>query len=398
MLRRGHNLYLPIPYSRSCIITYECDAVNFSGVRARPSIYYNINYRKYAPRTTVVSFTAAELENNRVLIEDTNRALTAMPDIENSSAIRRISGTLEPGDTMPVAYSSRDEAVGMISVGVTARNQEQALRSLVLTAGFDGINSVWVPVGEFFGSGYMRTESATFFTSSDSSGYFRSYWVMPFRNSSSIAVINYGRRSLQVELEVHYVKHRHTKGTMYFGASWHEYHNILTAGSELTGGTGDHSDINYVDIKGRGVYAGDAVTVFNTVDAWWGEGDEKIFVDGEVFPSSFGTGTEDYYGYAWCRPEPFSHPFIGQPSGAGNFHPGQTINIRVRSLDAIPFTSGISSNVELWHWVPAVINYSLTSWYYFMGPAEVNIKPKPGSVMNPIARDADDLMPLPSAR
>ena len=29
------------------------------------------------------------------------------------------------------------------------------------------------------------------------------------------------------------------------------------------------------------------------------EGDEKVYVDGESFPSHIGTGTEDYYGYAW---------------------------------------------------------------------------------------------------
>ena len=42
--RRGHNLYLPIPYSRHCKITYECDAVKFENNRWRPSVYYNINY------------------------------------------------------------------------------------------------------------------------------------------------------------------------------------------------------------------------------------------------------------------------------------------------------------------------------------------------------------------
>jgi hypothetical protein len=37
----------------------------------------------------------------------------------------------------------------------------------------------------------------------------------------------------------------------------------------------------------------------NPVTIWWGEGDEKIWVDGEAFPSIFGTGTEDYYAYSW---------------------------------------------------------------------------------------------------
>ena len=32
------------------------------------------------------------------------------------------------------------------------------------------------------------------------------------------------------------------------------------------------------------------------------------------FPSHFGTGTEDYYGYAWGRYEPWiNHPFVAQP-------------------------------------------------------------------------------------
>jgi phage protein U len=46
--------------------------------------------------------------------------------------------------------------------------------------------------------------------------------------------------------------------------------------------------------KGRRVYVGDTLTIMNPEEQWWGEGDEKIWVDGEDFPSLFGTGTEDY--------------------------------------------------------------------------------------------------------
>jgi len=34
---------------------------------------------------------------------------------------------------------------------------------------------------------------------------------------------------------------------------------------------------------------------------WWGEGDEKFFVDGEKMPSTFGTGSEDYFAHAWMQ-------------------------------------------------------------------------------------------------
>src|SRR5204862_6217667 len=58
--------------------------------------------------------------------------------------------------------------------------------------------------------------------------------------------------------------------------------------------------------EGRGRYVGTAVYVRNPVRAWWGEGDEKVYVDGEAFPSTFGTGTEDSFGYAWCATDLFA--------------------------------------------------------------------------------------------
>ena len=45
---------------------------------------------------------------------------------------------------------------------------------------------------------------------------------------------------------------------------------------------------------------------------WWGEGEFKAFIDGDdEFPSYCGTGTEDYFGGAWCFEGNFSAPFLG---------------------------------------------------------------------------------------
>ena len=54
--------------------------------------------------------------------------------------------------------------------------------------------------------------------------------------------------------------------------------------------------------EGRGRFLGVMLHVWNPRGGWWGEGDEKFFVDGEKFPSTIGTGSEDYFGYAWCNP------------------------------------------------------------------------------------------------
>ena len=94
--------------------------------------------------------------------------------------------------------------------------------------------------------------------------------------------------------------------SMYFNAAWHGQYPVATR---------PYSDWNYVTLKGRGVYVGDALTVMNPVEKWWGEGDEKIRVDDEKFPSIFGTGTEDYYGYSWGGKSTgfYEHPFHTQP-------------------------------------------------------------------------------------
>jgi len=392
--RRGHNLYLPIPYSKHCKITYECDSVLINSGRRKPSIYYNICYRTYDAGTMVISFSKEDLTRNTSLIERVNKQLVTPSSGGYSKGNRIVStGKLKHGSDLEINPVEGNSAISMIGLSLKTNNYGQALRSIVLSITFDGLTTVWVPAGEFFGSGYMRSNSETWNSTADSTGKFSSFWLMPFRESCTVSLVNYGHAEADAELTVETVPYKWQNNSMYFGASWHEYHNINTAGAESTGGTGKHYDLNFVDLEGKGVYAGDAITIFNTAEAWFGEGDEKIFVDDEPFPSSIGTGTEDYYGYAWCRPEIFSHPFIAQPSGKGNFNPGQTINMRYRSLDAIPFNRSISSNIELWHWVNTVVNYSMTSYWYVMPDYSCNTQPSPRAVQNRVPVRRSDIIP-----
>ena len=54
--RRGYDLYLPLPFSKSCKITLENDSIVISPKRRSPSIYYNICTRLYEEGTRVASF------------------------------------------------------------------------------------------------------------------------------------------------------------------------------------------------------------------------------------------------------------------------------------------------------------------------------------------------------
>lgn len=388
--QRGHNLYLPIPYSQSCKITYECDSIKLGETRSTPSIYYNINYRSYQKGTKIESLSLTGLANAKLLIKEVNDALDS--EFEEKSPYFEAEGTLEPGTSLRTIITEANSAITGLSIKLNAENINQALRSTILEISYDSIRTVWVPIGDFFGTGFSLRESKTWYSSVSADTVLTCKWIMPFKRDVLVRILNFGDQDIYCRLSGDISDYKWHNNSMYFGSAWHEYNRIQTAGDSRVGGNDNHIDINYVDIEGKGIYAGDAVTVYNTVDAWWGEGDEKIYVDEEKFPSSIGTGTEDYYGYAWCRPEPFSHPFIAQPTGEGNFNPGITVNIRYRSLDAIPFESRISSNIELWHWVPAIMNYALTSWFYILPGYDINIKPDIEAVKLKVPDKKEDLL------
>ncbi len=387
-----HNFYVPIPFSEHCKITYECDSLrllyDYEGTKIPggyywPDVFYNIGYRAYSKKTKVESVTSEILESARPLFEQTG--LRLLDDLIISGYEEKIEKLLTPGDSFAVRISQKKSALTRLALKIEAENLNQALRSTVLKVKFDGITTVWIPAGEFFGSGYTLYPHRTWINKSDTTGFLDSYWVMPFKERAEVTLINYGADSVHTGIITGISDYKWKRSSMYFGASWHEYNRIASRT-----GSGSPYDLNFIDIRGKGVYTGDQVTLYNDTWHWWGEGDEKIFVDGELFPSSFGTGSEDYYGYSFARREPFSHPFISQPVGIGNMSYGVAVNMRHRSLDAIPFEESISSNIELWHWADIRMNYALTSYYYIKLPFETNIKPDIESVRRRVVITRND--------
>ena len=392
----AYNLYLPIPFARSCKITYECDSLrvlyDYEGTAVPqgyywPDVFYNIGYRAYTPSTTVESFSRAVLE--RAAGEIRRTAGRLMLDPPPAEKMEPFSKTVQPGDSLIVTIDSKNLSVSHLRLSLEAGNVPQALRSTVLKITFDDQETVWAPVGEFFGTGYSLKPHRTRMNNRDTAGMMESFAIMPFRSQCRIALVNFGSQPVGLVGEVGLTTYRWKEGSMYFFTAWREYNRLLSRGP---GGT--PFDLNFIDIRGKGVYVGDQMTLFNPTYKWWGEGDEKIFVDGEAFPSSFGTGSEDYYGYSFAREESFSHPFLAQPEGVGNMHEGITVNMRHRVLDAIPFNRSISSNIEMWHWDSVCMNVGLTTWWYALPPCRRNVRPDPAAAIRPVAFKKPDLSPL----
>ena len=391
--RRGHNLYYPIPYARHCKVTYESPNV-YAGPepekrKGTENVYYNIECRAYTDPVRVVSYSGAPDECTRKTSASARQALAAPKQarIGNHEAIP-VGTVLAPGRTAEFPIGG-PRAIREITLRLKAQDLPQALRSTVMSIRFDGERTVWVPVGDFFGVGYKPLRSGTFFTETDEQGEMKAYWVMPFRKECEVSFHNFGTQEVAVQGGIVHAPWKWDGRSLHFGAAWHQYTDINTGAN----GKSAPRDIVFTELTGEGRYVGDCLTLYNTVNGWWGEGDEKIYVDGETFPSHFGTGTEDYYGYAWCRPEIFTgHPFIAMPAGDGNLGVGYTVNSRYRMLDAIPFSRSLRFDMELWHWQEARMNYAPATMWYMRPGGICKISPDTAGVRQPVVTQRSQLI------
>ncbi len=387
--KRGHNLYLPIPYGQHIKITYESpDVANNGGKPGTEAFYYQVNYRTYDAGTDVRTFRMSDLsENEKTLAGVQQKLQLRYRGHEEPEKEKRYNDEMQlgPGDKSSVTIKGR-QAVRAISLKVQADDLPQALRSTVMTITFDGKTTVWSPIGDFFGTGYQLYPSSTWYQQVTEEGDLEAYWIMPFRKSCTIEFTNLGNQPVSLtDFSAATESWKWNRQSMYFGASWRQY----------TEDTGKPRDLNYTVLEGQGVLAGDGVALFDCNPGWWGEGDEKIYVDGETFPSHFGTGTEDYYGYAWCRDPVFSHPFISQPAGYANRLVGNTVDMRYRVLDKIPFRKSLRFDMELLHWTKTIVNFSPVTYWYIRPGGKCMVEPSPEEASKDVILKRQDIfMPV----
>jgi len=103
--------------------------------------------------------------------------------------------------------------------------------------------------------------------------------------------------------------------------------------------------------------------IWNPRGGWWGEGDEKFFVDGEKFPSTFGTGSEDYFGYAWCNPKLFHRSFHSQTFNSGENKGHISVN-RWQISDNVPFQDSFEGAIEKYFPNDQPTLYACTAYWY----------------------------------
>ncbi|MFY0713614.1 DUF2961 domain-containing protein [Seonamhaeicola sp. NFXS20] len=366
--------FFPIPYAKSCKIT--TDAMPF---------FYQFTYRAYDDYTPIKTLTKEDFNNAMPLTKKVGELLLNPKKVENGEQVS-FSARLGSKKEKSVALPNGTGAIRELSVSLDNYKNPEVTRTVVLKMEFDGEETVWCPIGDFFGSGIGLNPYQGWYRTVNEDGTMTSRWVMPYQKSGKISVVNLGKKSVKVNVKATVGSWQWDDDSMYFNAAWRGQYPVSTR---------PYSDWNYVMLKGRGVYVGDALTIMNPVEKWWGEGDEKIWVDGEDFPSIFGTGTEDYYAYSWGgrSTDFYEHPFHAQPkcyvynklnrkTTKERNTSGYSTETRSRALDIMPFSSSLHLDMEIWSWTDCEMGYGVGMYWYGDKQTTSNRIPDEKEVLN----------------
>jgi hypothetical protein len=304
--------------------------------------------------------------------------------------------------------------------------QKDYLRRVVLRMKWDNESdySVEVPLGDFFGVGHAKR---TIFSSmllqmapADGLG-FNCWFPMPFATHALIELENECDEDLSFYYYIDYELQREIPGDMgRFHAQWRRENpcdGISEEGISNTDfllETGNNLDGkgNYVilEAEGKGHYVGCNLNIHNLRNApqfswpkvapwplpmdrvadidlsdptkmlinmnvlfeinnWYGEGDDMIFIDDDTWPPSLhGTGTEDYFGTAYCPAVKFDAPYQGLTLPGGPNWSGKVSWYRFHIEDPIHFQKSIRVTIEHGHNNHRSDDYSSTAYWYQAEP------------------------------
>jgi len=347
---RGWNSYLPIPYAKHCKVTAD-----------KRDFYYLIDHRTYAPCTEVETFTPAIAEGASAAIQSAAKALAAPGSIAPRPQGKLVEQSYS-FDLVPGASSESEplKSSGMLlemTALVDTADLETALRGCLLEVLVDGQAAplVQAPLGDFFGTvpGPNPYESLPSGVRSDGTMYCR--WPMPFHQELHLRITNHTDAPVRVAGRLAADLRDLESDTLYFHAKWRTERDLVTL---------PRQDWNFATLRGHGRYVGTMLHVTNPIKNWWGEGDEKVYVDGAAFPNWFGTGSEDYFGYAWCSEQAFTHAYHNQPHCDGPWNFGQTCVSRFHVMDDIPFTESLKFDMEVWRGIDVIAHQSAMSYWY----------------------------------
>lgn len=205
--------------------------------------------------------------------------------------------------------------------------------------------AIEAPLGDFFANSFgKRSEVKSLPVIVEDADSYNCFWPMPFQKSARIEVVNQGTQNINLlYYNIDWIKkEKLPKGTPYFYAQYRQEYPAENA-----------KDYVVLDTQGKGHFVGTVMSVRSRSPSWFGEGDEKIYIDGEKNASIWGTGTEDYFLSAWGL-QTTSTPYFGVPYfDQWGIVGGHTSAYRWHIADPIVFQKGIKVTFEHFGWISA---------------------------------------------
>ncbi|WP_425399618.1 glycoside hydrolase family 172 protein [Aeoliella sp.] len=332
--------YCPMPFAKSC-------RIEWIGNPRRVYFYY-VQLRQYKNQDVEVeTFQPEDLKTYADEMKSVAAVMNDPDSLVGEASNHEIDITLQPNERSTALEVKDSAALRRLMLLVEGDDEVAALRQTVMHITCDNwqFPQVQSPVGDFFAAapGVNPYQSLPFTVAED--GSMISRYPMPFKESLKIEFHNMGDQPVKITGKAHTDgREWNDDRTMHFYARWRVTHDIHTPPA---------LDIPFLLANGQGRYVGTASLMMNTAQGthmggtWWGEGDEKVFVDDDQMPSWFGTGSEDYYNYAWSAVDIFDYPYCGQPRNDGPGNRGFVANYRFHFIDDQPFHERIAFYMEL---------------------------------------------------
>jgi hypothetical protein len=347
-LSRGRNEYVPISFSKSCKVLVERGW----------GMYFHCTHTIFPEGTKVESFPGFTPEVKAMLkkASDAWANRGSNPYARNpTAATTKKTISIAPGKTAVISLADagaiRVLKVTPLELPEEKREQEDILRELTISIAWDGEQkpSVWAPLGDFFGTSPGINNFKTL-PMGCIDGTFYSQWYMPYSKGAEIVLTNDGDapRTINVELETVKLNEAEANKLLRFCAAWHsDDFTGLDMKRFMRVGGDRWPDWPLLVVEGKGRFVGMTEHIWK-FGGWWGEGDERFFIDGEKYPSTVGTGSEDYVGYAWAANPPFI-TFDNAQAAVSRLRPDaqeDTSNCRFHVCDDLPFSESFQGFIE----------------------------------------------------
>lgn len=371
--------YVPLTYKKRLVVMVEEGATREHGW---PRLFYQINYSALPGSLTTSSLTLPLTTKEQSALKAladiwTNRSPLVASISAETNSILKTEAEILPQTTVTLLEVPGPGIVRNLELTPDFEKlpdvlaQEKLLRDIVLRIYWDDHPepSVLAPVGDFGGSVWLPARfQSLFFGMSNSTWSIR--FPMPFAEKARVELFNQTDFPVTFQACLKFKALPQKPDYGYFHAVWRRSNETDVGSPHVV-----------LDTQGKGRFVGcllSAVSLDHTF--WLLEGNEYMWLDGEMKPSWCGTGLEDYFTGGWYYQNTLARPLHGLL--LKNFF--RTVQYRIHLPEAVNFKDSFRMIFERGPEDQSHGVIETLAWYYLDRPCSTGCElPEPAKRRTP---------------